>query len=177
MISFRRPPVLIAAGVLCLALVLAGVVLALGGNDDDAGGATVAAGGDLGIDGTDPISGQPVALADFRGGPVVLVVWASWCEVCNAEAPAIERLAEDGRDDLAVIAIGGRAKAPEGRKFAARHRLVTPTLLFDEPMAAWEAYRIPAQPGAVLLDRDGRERQRWLGAFDTAEALAAARAL
>jgi hypothetical protein len=47
----------------------------------------------------------------------------------------------------------------------------------SEPMAAWNAYAIPAQPAAVLLDRSGRERGRWLGAFDTAEVLAAARAL
>jgi hypothetical protein len=50
-------------------------------------------------------------------------------------------------------------------------------VLFDEPMTAWQAYRIPAQPAAVLLDRDGHERGRWLGPFDTAEVLAAARAL
>ena len=50
-------------------------------------------------------------------------------------------------------------------------------MLFDEPMAAWNAYAIPGQPAAVLLDRSGRERGRWLGAFDTAEVLDAARAL
>ena len=50
-------------------------------------------------------------------------------------------------------------------------------MFFDEPMKVWQAYRIPGQPGAVLLDRNGRERDRWLGAFDPAEVLAAARAL
>ena len=114
---------------------------------------------------------------DGAATPTLLWFWAPWCGVCNTEAPAIERLAAESRGDLAVVAIGGRAKAPEGQKFVARHRLRTPALQFDEPMAAWQAYRIPAQPGAVLLDRNGRERQRWLGAFDTAEALAAARAL
>jgi len=37
--------------------------------------------------------------------------------------------------------------------------------------------RHPGQPAGILLDREGRERGRWLGAFDTAEVLAAARAL
>ena len=50
-------------------------------------------------------------------------------------------------------------------------------LLFDESMSVWTAYRIPGQPGAVLLDRNGRERARWLGAFDTNLALEAAREL
>ena len=75
------------------------------------------------------------------------------------------------------MAIGGRDDLANGPDFVARHGLRSPTLLFDESMSVWNAYRIPAQPGAVLLDRDGRERARWLGAFDTNLALEAAHAL
>ncbi len=109
--------------------------------------------------------------------PTLLWFWAPWCEVCNHEAPAVERLAADAGDDLAVVAIGGRDKIANGPEFVARHRLRTPTLLFDEPMTAWSAYGIPGQPAGVLLDRSGHERRRWLGAFDTAEVLEAARSL
>jgi thiol-disulfide isomerase/thioredoxin len=109
--------------------------------------------------------------------PTLLWFWAPWCEICNREAANIEQLAADGREDLAVVAIGGRDDAVNGPAFVARHGLRTPTLLFDESMAVWQAYRIPGQPGAVLLDRAGRERARWIGAFDTSAALAAARAL
>ena len=109
--------------------------------------------------------------------PTLLWFWAPWCEICNHEAPAIERLAADARGELSVVAIGGRDRAANGPAFVARHGLRTPTLLFDESMASWEAYRIVGQPGAVLLDRRGRERGRWSGAFDTRLALDAARAL
>lgn len=109
--------------------------------------------------------------------PTLLWFWAPWCQVCNHEAPAIEKLAADAHGQLAVVAIGGRDHAANGPTFVARHRLRTPTVLFDELMAAWNAYSIPGQPAAVLLDRSGRERGRWLGAFDTAAVLAAARAL
>ena len=115
---------------------------------------------------------QLSALAD-KDEPTLLWFWAPWCTVCNAEAGKIEQLAAD----LDVVAIGGRDEVANAPAFVARHGLTTPTLLFDEPMAIWEHYRIPAQPGAVLLDRDGREQRRWNGAFDTAEALEAARAL
>jgi thiol-disulfide isomerase/thioredoxin len=109
--------------------------------------------------------------------PTLLWFWAPWCEICNQEAANIERLAVEARNDLTVVAIGGRDDAANGPAFVARHGLRTPTVLFDESMAAWEAYRIPGQPGAVLLDRDGRERARWSGPFDTSAALDEARAL
>ena len=109
--------------------------------------------------------------------PTLLWFWAPWCTVCNGEAATIERMASDARGEMDVVAIGGRDQAANGPAFVERHGLRTPMLLFDEPMAAWEAYRIPGQPVAVLLDRDGREIQRWHGPFEPAEALTAARAL
>jgi thiol-disulfide isomerase/thioredoxin len=109
--------------------------------------------------------------------PTLLWFWAPWCEVCNHEAPAIERMAAEAGDQLAVIAIGGRDDAANGPAFVNRHRLRTPTVLFDEAMEAWGAYAIPGQPAGILLDRSGHERGRWLGAFETAEVLAAAREL
>ena len=109
--------------------------------------------------------------------PTLLWFWAPWCEICNHEAPAIERLASESRGDLAVVGIGGRDDIANGPAFVARHRLHTPTMLFDEPMAAWRAFAIPAQPAFVLLDRSGRERRRWLGALQPAEVLNAAREL
>jgi thiol-disulfide isomerase/thioredoxin len=109
--------------------------------------------------------------------PTLLWFWAPWCEVCNHEAPAIERLAGDADGELAVVAIGGRDDVANGPAFVKRHRLRSPTVVFDEPMAVWSAYAIPGQPAGVLLDREGRERARWLGAFDPADVLAAARDL
>jgi peroxiredoxin len=109
--------------------------------------------------------------------PTLLWFWAPWCSICNAEAGEIQRLAEDARGELAVVAIGGRDELANGPEFVARHGLRSPRLLFDESMSVWNAYRIPGQPGAVLLDRDGRERARWLGAFDTNLAIEAARTL
>ena len=109
--------------------------------------------------------------------PLLLWFWAPWCEVCNHEAPAIERMAAQADGELAVVAIGGRDEAANGTAFVDHHRLRSPTVLFDEAMQAWSAYAIPGQPAGILLDRSGRERGRWLGAFDTAEVLAAARSL
>ncbi len=126
------------------------------------------------LDGSGEVAMSRLAAAET---PTLLWFWAPWCEVCNHEAPAIERLAADARDELAVVAIGGRDDATNGPAFVERHDLRTPAIVFDERMAVWEAYAIPGQPAGVLLDRGGRERARWLGAFDPADVVAAARAL
>lgn len=58
-------------------------------------------------------------------------------------------IAVEARGELAVVAIGGRDDAANGPAFVNRHRLRTPTIVFDEAMAAWEAYAIPGQPAGV----------------------------
>jgi thiol-disulfide isomerase/thioredoxin len=42
--------------------------------------------GALELAGTDPVTGRHVDLASYRGKPLVINVWGSWCEGCNAEA-------------------------------------------------------------------------------------------
>ena len=156
----------------------AALALTVGGGRDtgeaDAPGPTVP---DLAIPRLE--GGGDFALARLTAAetPTLLWFWAPWCEVCNHEAPAIERMASQADGELAVVAIGGRDEAANGPAFVRRHRLRSPTVLFDEEMQAWGAYAIPGQPAGILLDRSGRERGRWLGAFDTAEVLAAARDL
>jgi thiol-disulfide isomerase/thioredoxin len=121
------------------------------------------------------LAGGDFDLASLRSAeePTLLWFWAPWCTVCNGEAPEIQRLA----GELNVVAIGGRDELANGPAFVERHGLTAPTVLFDEAMTSWEHYRIPGQPGAVLIDTDGVERARWHGAFDTQLALDAAREL
>src|ERR671937_1152459 len=54
--------------------------------------------GALELAGTDPVSGRHVDLASYRGEPVVLNVWGSWCEGCNAEAADLARFARLHRE-------------------------------------------------------------------------------
>jgi thiol-disulfide isomerase/thioredoxin len=88
----------LAAGALAVgAIVAAGVVLARGDGAD--GAAPVEAGGKAGrpapeLEGVDPVTGEQVSLAQFRGKPVVINVWASWCPGCIDEAADLRRFAE-----------------------------------------------------------------------------------
>ena len=49
--------------------------------------------GGLELAGTDPVTGRHVDLASYPGKPLVINVWGSWCEGCNAEASDLARFA------------------------------------------------------------------------------------
>jgi thiol-disulfide isomerase/thioredoxin len=165
--------------VVVLILAAVGALVLTAGSDNSTGGERASA---------PPVPNVSVPRLDGKGefalgelasspSPTLLWFWAPWCPVCNGEAPKVERFAADAGDDLRVIAIGGRDETANGPPFVAEHGLKSPTILFDESMAVWEAYRIVGQPVAVLLDRSGRESRRWLGVLPTDDVLVAARSL
>ncbi len=48
------------------------------------------------------------SLADYRGGWVLLNVWASWCVPCRDESPALDRFERENRDRISVLGIDTR---------------------------------------------------------------------
>lgn len=158
------------------ALTVVLVLGACGGRETGAGGeaASAAAPPSLKIPAIDGSGTVSLEALTASGRPTLLWFWAPWCEICNAEAAGIERLARRARGKLQVIAIGGRDEIAAGREFVARHRLRSPVVLFDKAEAAWEAYGIGPQPAAVLLDERGRETRRWYGPVAADDVLAAA---
>jgi cytochrome c biogenesis protein CcmG/thiol:disulfide interchange protein DsbE len=97
-------------------------------------------------------------LASFRGKPVVLNFWASWCTPCRQEAPLLEkaqrRLAAHGGT---VLGVTFRDTTPDARAFMRRYGLTYPSLRDVDGKLA-EDYGTRALPETFVIDRDGRVR-------------------
>jgi thiol-disulfide isomerase/thioredoxin len=68
--------------------------------------------------------GEPTSLQAFRGRPLLVNLWATWCAPCVTEMPSLDALAARMGDRLQVVAVSqdheGRPKVDE---FFAAHRL------------------------------------------------------
>ena len=103
--------------------------------------------------------GAALRLGDLRGKVVLLNFWATWCEPCLEEMPAMERLARTFRErGLAVLALSvDREGASVVRSFLKRHDL-TFLVGLDPQQAVARLYRIWALPSTTILDRKGVPR-------------------
>lgn len=113
-------------------------------------------------------NGRPVALADLRGKIVVLNVWATWCVPCREEMPALDRLqARFDRKDVEVVPLSIDRKGLDPvRKFLASVGVRHLVPYIDESGGASRSLGLVGLPGTLVIDRDGREIGRLLGAAE-----------
>jgi thiol-disulfide isomerase/thioredoxin len=69
--------------------------------------------------------GGELAVADFRGRPLLINFWATWCPPCLRELPAIDRFAGDFRASVQVIGLAVDREQPV-REFLARQPVTFP---------------------------------------------------
>jgi len=111
------------------------------------------------LDAADP----EVALSALSGRVVLVNFWATWCEPCEREMPAMERLYQSlPREEFELVAVAIDGKADDVRAFQKRYRLSFPILL-DLDQAVYDAYQTMGVPESLLLDRDGRIVERYVG--------------
>jgi thiol-disulfide isomerase/thioredoxin len=120
------------------------------------------------------LSGNSRLLSDFRGKPLIINVWASWCAPCREEMGSLDRLARrDGGRQFAVIGISTDDYPDAARAFLKKAgtsfaHFIDSRLLLENMLGA---DRLPL---TLLVDAQGRVLARFYGAkeWDSPEALA-----
>ena len=107
--------------------------------------------------------GRPVTMAAFRGRPLLVNLWATWCGPCIVEMPSLDALAL-ARSDIQVLALSQDMDGREAvtRFFAARSfQRLEPYL--DPRLDFMASLRIDTLPTTILYDAQGREVWRMTG--------------
>ena len=95
-----------------------------------------------------------IALADYRGTPVVLNFWASWCGPCKKEMPDLVAFAKE-HPEVAVVGLAVNDKPSDSRRFADRYG-VGYDLGIDRDTEVAGEFGATGLPVTVYVDREGR---------------------
>lgn len=124
-------------------------------------------------------SGNPVKLSDFRGTPVVLNFWASWCPPCKAEMPDFQAEFEVQGQNVQFLFInltdGSYETVQTASAYIAQQGYTFP-VYFDTAYSAVNAYQVQAIPTTYFISAEGYVVAKFVGAIDR-EALQQAIAL
>ena len=98
---------------------------------------------------------KKVSLKDYRGKVVFLAFWATWCEFCREELPAMERLYRDYKDQgLEIVAVNIKDKREDALAFVRKNKLSF-LIAMDPEGEIGLLYGAYATPTVYLIDRNG----------------------
>jgi peroxiredoxin len=100
------------------------------------------------------LSGETVKLSDFRGHPVLINFWATWCIPCEIEMPAIQARYETYSPELVVLAVDFDEPRELVEDFVYELDL-TFNVLLDPGGSVQQLYRVRGYPTSVFVDAEG----------------------
>jgi thiol-disulfide isomerase/thioredoxin len=109
-----------------------------------------------------------VSLTQYRGKPVVVNFWASWCEICESETPLLASWYKQERGKIALLGLDENDASAKALAFA-HAKGVTYTLGFDPLMNVAGAYDIAALPQTYFLNAQHRIVLHVLGQLTKAD--------
>lgn len=113
--------------------------------------------------------GKTLTLADFKGKPVLLNFWASWCGPCASEMPDIQASWEENGNDVAFVIVNMTGMSGEteqsAKAFLAENNYTFPCY-FDANNSAASAFGVSSIPQTYLINAEGDIIGAYMGAMD-----------
>lgn len=110
--------------------------------------------------------GGEARLSDYRGHPVVLNFWATWCISCRKEMPQFVKAYDKYKDDgLVIIGLNLQEGKSVIQPFADEYGMDFP-LLIDRDGEVGDKYRLLGLPTTFFIDADGMIQQIFNGPFE-----------
>jgi thiol-disulfide isomerase/thioredoxin len=113
------------------------------------------------------LAGPPAPSLSAGGRSKVVVFWASWCEPCAQEAPAVERVSQSTIGRGRVIGVDWSDALGGARSFIRVHSWTFPNVRDGEGTVG-NAYRLLGLPTTFVVDSQGRIRAMLRGPQDEA---------
>lgn len=103
--------------------------------------------------------GEEVKLSDFKGKPVVLNFWASWCGPCMGEIPDFDKVYKEKGENVEFLMVNltdGNNETVETATTAIENGGYSLPIYFDKSEEAAETYEIFAIPTTIFINKDGK---------------------
>ena len=105
---------------------------------------------------TRDVFGNPVRLSDFRGRPVWLMFWGSWCPPCRAEFPEVQRAYEQlEADGLRLLGVSIRESPIDAATYAAQNGATWLVLSDPDESDTGPSYPLYNVPTHLFIDAEG----------------------
>ena len=104
------------------------------------------------------LEGNPYKLADFRGKPVLLNFWASWCGPCQMEMPDFQKYYESHGDKVNFVIVNltdGQQETVESASAFIAEKGYTFPVYYDTDIDAAAKYGVSAVPVSYFIDAEG----------------------
>jgi cytochrome c biogenesis protein CcmG/thiol:disulfide interchange protein DsbE len=104
------------------------------------------------------LQGAPHTLEDYRGKPVVLNFWATWCVPCAAEMPLLSEMQQryKGRVVFIAASIDDDDMKPQIAAFIKKHKGDALTVMMGATLDSLQDFGVAqVMPGSVFIDAEG----------------------
>ena len=112
-------------------------------------------------------NGETVQLADYKGGPLVINLWDTWCPPCRREMPVLES-AQRQRPDVTFLFVNQAESMQSVATYLATQGLNLDNVLFDASGRLGQAVGSMALPTTLFYQPDGRLINSHLGELSQA---------